>query len=110
VLAEPYAQPLYAETADLVVSNSCLEQSEMFWIVFLEVMRVFEPHGLSHLNVPSNGGFHRYPVEKLAAMEDPSTQIILAWFLQLHDEGAGNSARLCAGHRQPSNISSTAKD
>jgi len=35
----------------------------MFWIVFLEVMRVLKPRGLFYLNVPSNGAFHRFPVD-----------------------------------------------
>ena len=35
----------------------------MFWITFLEIMRVLKPHGLFYLNAPSNGPFHRFPVD-----------------------------------------------
>lgn len=63
VLDDPYQLPFEDGVADMVVSSSCFEHSEMFWIVFLEIMRVLKPHGLFYLNVPSNGAFHRYPVD-----------------------------------------------
>lgn len=63
VLQDPYTLPLADASVDIVVSSSCLEHSEMFWVVFLEVMRVLAPHGLLYLNVPSNGDFHRFPVD-----------------------------------------------
>lgn len=63
VLTDPYSLPFGDEEADIVVSSSCLEHSEMFWLVFLEIMRVLKPRGIFYLNVPSNGTFHRYPVD-----------------------------------------------
>ena len=63
VLDDPYVLPFEDGSADVVVSNSCFEHSEMFWLVFLEVMRVLKPRGLFYLNVPSNGEFHRWPVD-----------------------------------------------
>lgn len=63
VLDDPYVLPFGNETIDVVVSSSALEHSEMFWLVFLEIMRVLKPTGLFYLNVPSNGVFHRYPVD-----------------------------------------------
>ena len=35
----------------------------MFWVVFLEMMRVLEPASLLYMNGPSNSSFHRYPVD-----------------------------------------------
>jgi hypothetical protein len=35
----------------------------MFWILFLEIIRILKPNGLFYLNAPSNGMFHRYPVD-----------------------------------------------
>jgi SAM-dependent methyltransferase len=35
----------------------------MFWVLFLEIMRVLKPGGLLYLNVPSNGEVHRWPVD-----------------------------------------------
>jgi len=63
VLDDPYVLPFGDATIDVVVSSSALEHSEMFWLVFLEIMRVLKPAGLFYLNVPSNGVFHRYPVD-----------------------------------------------
>lgn len=63
VLDDPYALPFEDGSVDIVISSSCFEHSEMFWIVFLEVLRVLKPHGLFYLNVPSNGQFHQHPVD-----------------------------------------------
>ncbi len=63
ILEDPYALPLPDSSIDIVLSSSCFEHSEMFWLVFLEVMRVLKPGGLFYLNVPSAGSFHRYPVD-----------------------------------------------
>ena len=63
VLESPYSLPLEDNSVDIVVSSSCFEHSEMFWVVFLEIMRILKPDGLFYLNVPSNGPFHRYPVD-----------------------------------------------
>jgi hypothetical protein len=35
----------------------------MFWLVFLEILRVLKSKGLFYLNVPSTGSFHRFPVD-----------------------------------------------
>lgn len=63
VLSDPYSLPFLDAEADIVLSSSCFEHSEMFWLVFLEVLRVLKPRGLFYLNVPSNGVFHRHPVD-----------------------------------------------
>lgn len=63
ILKDPYSLPFPDNHADIIVSSSCFEHSEMFWVVFLEIMRVLKPTGIFYLNVPSNGSFHRYPVD-----------------------------------------------
>jgi SAM-dependent methyltransferase len=63
ILDDPYHLPFESNSADIIVSSSCFEHSEMFWLVYLEIMRVLKPKGLFYLNVPSNGNFHRYPVD-----------------------------------------------
>lgn len=63
ILEDPYLLPFGDQSADIIVSNSCFEHSEMFWLLFLEIMRVLKPAGLFYLNAPSNGRFHRYPVD-----------------------------------------------
>lgn len=63
VITDPYALPFADGEADVVLTSSCFEHSEMFWLLFLEVLRIMKPRGLLYLNVPSNGVFHRYPVD-----------------------------------------------
>jgi SAM-dependent methyltransferase len=63
VLDDPYRLPFEKDFADIVVSSSCFEHSEMFWVLFLEILRVLKPSGVFYLNVPSNGMFHRFPVD-----------------------------------------------
>ncbi len=63
VLTDPYSLPFENNSVDVVVSNSCFEHSEMFWVLFLEILRMLKPKGLFYLNAPSNGRFHRYPVD-----------------------------------------------
>ena len=63
VLDDPYRLPFADASVDVVVTSSCLEHSEMFWLMFLEVLRVLKPEGLFYMNVPTNGAYHRYPVD-----------------------------------------------
>jgi SAM-dependent methyltransferase len=63
VLDDPYSLPFDNESVDIVLSSSCFEHSEMFWLVFLEVMRILKPAGIFYINAPSSGSFHRYPVD-----------------------------------------------
>jgi SAM-dependent methyltransferase len=63
VLADPYVLPFETGSVDVVVSTSCFEHAEFFWLTLLEVMRVLKRQGIAYLNMPSNGAFHRYPVD-----------------------------------------------
>ena len=63
VLKDPYILPFADESIDIVVSSSCFEHAEMFWISFLEILRVLKSNGLFYLNAPSNGQYHRVPVD-----------------------------------------------
>lgn len=63
ILDDPYKLPFADESVDVAVSSSCFEHSEMFWLLYLETMRVLRPAGLFYLNAPSNGTYHRYPVD-----------------------------------------------
>jgi SAM-dependent methyltransferase len=63
VLDDPYTLPFADNSIDVIVSSSCFEHSEMFWLTFLEICRVLKPSGLFYLNAPSACGFHRYPVD-----------------------------------------------
>ncbi len=76
VLDDPYTLPFESESVDVVVSSSVFEHSEMFWLVFIEVLRVLKPHGLFYLNAPSNGTFHRYPVDCWRFYPDSGSALI----------------------------------
>lgn len=78
VLDDPYTLSLESESADAIICSSCFEHSEMFWLLFLEIMRVLKPTGLFYLNAPSNGAFHRYPVDCWRFYPD-SGNALVAW-------------------------------
>ncbi|MBI5275004.1 MAG: class I SAM-dependent methyltransferase [Burkholderiales bacterium] len=61
--SDPYVLPFADASADVVVSSSCLEHAELFWVLFLEMLRVLRPQGVLYINAPSNGAFHRHPVD-----------------------------------------------
>jgi SAM-dependent methyltransferase len=63
VLADPYVLPFADATVDTVVSSSCFEHAEFFWLLFNEALRILKPSGILYINAPSNGTFHRYPVD-----------------------------------------------
>lgn len=78
VLSDPYTLPFENETIDIVVSSSCFEHSEMFWVSFLEILRVLKPTGIFYLNVPSDGAVHKYPVDCWRFYPD-SGQALVTW-------------------------------
>jgi SAM-dependent methyltransferase len=55
--------PIASETIDAVVTSSAFEHDVCFWETFLELIRILRPGGLLYVNAPSNGGFHRYPLD-----------------------------------------------
>lgn len=63
ILTDAYALPFEDESFDIVVTSSCFEHAELFWLSFNEALRILRPDGLLFMNVPSNGAFHRYPVD-----------------------------------------------
>lgn len=63
LMTDPYKIPLMADVADAVVSTSTFEHVEFFWLLFLEMVRVTKVGGLVYINAPSNGPFHRHPVD-----------------------------------------------
>jgi SAM-dependent methyltransferase len=78
VLNDPYSLPFESESVDIILTSSCFEHSEMFWLVFLEIMRVLKPKGLCYLNAPSNGNIHRYPVDCWRFYPD-SGRALITW-------------------------------
>jgi SAM-dependent methyltransferase len=88
VLDDPYSLPFDNDSIDIVLSSSCFEHSEMFWLVFLEIMRILKPNGLFYLNAPSSGSFHRYPVDCWRFYPD-SGRALVSW-----SQRSGGNAQL----------------
>ena len=63
VIDDPYKLPFEDNTIDVIVSSSTFEHVEMFWLLFIEIIRVLKPNGLFYLCAPSRTGFHRFPVD-----------------------------------------------
>jgi len=64
ILEDPYKFPFEDNTFDVLVTSSCFEHSEMFWVSFLESMRVLKPNGVMYCNAPSsNMPYHKFPVD-----------------------------------------------
>jgi SAM-dependent methyltransferase len=63
VLTDAYSFPLENNSVDIVVSSSCFEHSELFWLSYLEIMRILKPKGLFYLCAPTVGAVHKYPVD-----------------------------------------------
>jgi SAM-dependent methyltransferase len=63
VITDPYNLPIEDNTADIVVTSSCFEHSQFFWLSFLEALRITKPNGVIYINAPSGGVYHRYPTD-----------------------------------------------
>jgi SAM-dependent methyltransferase len=63
VIDDPYKLPFEDQSIDIVVSSSCLEHCEFFWLTWLEILRIIKSDGLIYINVPSSGEYHAYPVD-----------------------------------------------
>lgn len=75
VLDNPYKLPLATDTFDACVCTSCFEHCELFWVLFLEIMRVTKPGGMVYINAPSNGPVHRHPVDCWRFYPDAGTAL-----------------------------------
>jgi SAM-dependent methyltransferase len=78
VITDPYHLPFEDGSVDIVICSSCFEHSEMFWLLYLEILRILKPTGLLYLNVPSNGYVHRYPVDAWRFYPD-SGRALVTW-------------------------------
>lgn len=63
VLDDPYSFVAEECSFDCVISSSCFEHAEFFWLSFLEMVKICRIGGLVYLQAPSNGKYHRYPVD-----------------------------------------------
>lgn len=61
VVGHSHDIPFPDNSFDAITSSSCFEHDDMFWISFLEMIRVLKPGGYMYINAPSNGPYHGYP-------------------------------------------------
>jgi SAM-dependent methyltransferase len=78
VLDDPYVLPFDDNNFDYIISSSCFEHIDFFWLSFNEIMRVLKPSGVFYLNAPSNGDFHRYPIDSWRFFPD-SAHSLTKW-------------------------------
>jgi len=76
VLVDPYVFPFSDNTFDFVISSSCFEHIDFFWLSYLEIIRVLKPSGVFYLNAPSNGDFHRFPIDSWRFFPDSAHSLI----------------------------------
>ena len=76
VLKSSYELPFKDNSIDFVISTSCFEHSEFFWLSFKEIFRVLKSSGLFYVNAPSNGTFHRHPMDCWRFYPDASLALL----------------------------------
>ncbi len=64
--------PFPEETFDLVLASSVFEHDIQFWNTFVEMVRVTKNHGATLLLMPSQGAYHRYPLDAFRFYPDAS--------------------------------------
>ena len=70
--------PLQNEEYDIIISSSCFEHDDFFWITFLRLANSLKPGGFIYLNLPSTAPVHRFPVDNWRFYPD-SAQALLKW-------------------------------
>ena len=55
--------PFADNSVDVIISTSAFEHDQMFWITFLELLRILKPNGFLFLQAPSAGVEHRTPTD-----------------------------------------------
>ena len=53
--------PFEDQSFDAIISTSCFEHDEAFWVTFSEMVRVLNKGGHIYLNAPSTGPYHGFP-------------------------------------------------
>lgn len=78
VVGSSHDMPFEDETYDIVISSSCFEHDDMFWVTFLEMCRILRREGLIFIQAPSNGPYHAHPVDNWRFYKD-SWKALTKW-------------------------------
>lgn len=61
IVGKSHEIPFIDNFFDIVISSSCFEHDDMFWISFKEMCRVLKPGGHMYIQAPQNGPYHGWP-------------------------------------------------
>ena len=61
IVSNAHNLPFEDGEIDIIVSISCFEHDDMFWVTFLEMCRIVNNGGYIYINAPSNGPYHGHP-------------------------------------------------
>ena len=61
VVSSSHEMPFKTSSFDIIVSTSCFEHDDMFWLTFSEMCRVLRTGGLIYICAPSSGQYHGFP-------------------------------------------------
>lgn len=76
VIKDPYHFPFPDDYADIIITTSCFEHTNFFWLSFIEALRILKPDGLIYVNAPSNGMYHRYPTDNWRFYPDAGKALV----------------------------------
>lgn len=83
---------------DIIVSSSCFEHDDMFWVTFLEMSKLLKEGGYIYINAPSNGPYHAYPVDNWRFYKD-SWKALEKWAIK-----NGHDIKLIEHYIDPDNM------
>lgn len=63
IMGDDYKFPFENNSFNIIMSSSCFEHCDFFWLVILEMIRCLKPQGYIYINVPSSGSYHPYPLD-----------------------------------------------
>jgi cephalosporin hydroxylase len=61
IVGKSHEIPFIDNFFDIVISSSCFEHDDMFWVSFKEMCRVLKPGGYMYIQAPQNGPYHGWP-------------------------------------------------
>lgn len=63
VMPNEITLPFQDKSFDIIIASSVFEHARFFWALFSEMRRLMRPGGAIYINAPSNGWYHRYPLD-----------------------------------------------
>lgn len=70
IVSDAHNIALEDDSFDIIISSSCFEHDDMFWVTFLEMCRLVNNGGYIYVCAPSNGPYHAHPVDNWRFYKD----------------------------------------